>query len=39
MWEVRDAEEGEVHPSVRERERGGVGYGCGASRAKPPETG
>lgn len=22
MWEVRDAEEGEVHPSVRERERG-----------------
>ena len=37
MWEVRDAEEGKVHPSVRERERG-VGYGCGASRAKPPET-
>ena len=22
MWEVRDAEEGKVHPSVRERERG-----------------
>ena len=22
MWEVRDAQEGEVHPSVRERERG-----------------
>lgn len=21
MWEVRDAEEGKVHPSVRERER------------------
>lgn len=22
MWEVRDAEEGKFHPSVRERERG-----------------
>lgn len=31
--------EGEAPPSVRERERGGAGYGCGASRAKPPETG
>ena len=26
--------------SVREgKGEGGVGYGCGASRAKPPETG
>lgn len=38
MWEVRDAEEGKVHPSVREMGEGRVGYGCGASRAKSPET-
>ena len=32
MWEVRDAEEGKVHPSVRERERGEWDAFTGACR-------
>ena len=40
MWEVRDAEEGEVHPSVRERERGEWDTAAGLvglSLRKPPK--
>ena len=39
MWEVRDAEEGKVHPSVRERERGAWDASTGACRAKAAGTG
>ena len=40
MWEVRDAEEGKVHPSVRERERGEWDTAAGLvglSLRKPPK--
>ena len=41
MWEVRDAEEGKVHPSVRERERGEWDTAAGLvglSLRKPPNA-
>ncbi len=40
MWEVRDAQEGKVHPSVRERERGEWDTAAGLvglSLRKPPK--